>query len=562
MFVYRNKPDKHPITLAAMMTSVTKEREDYEYLASSLYRKGIRSLTYGTDGEFALEQRFENVFPITSSSDLATEATNNIHLRCFTHVEADIKAKLQQLKVDSKEQRTICSQILGGEKDGRRIKGLVDCQDDESFDAALALSRLRWSAEFTKWMFSAKGLIRPLTETLKMCVMKPLRVAAGLGNPPNKWHNQGTEALHHVMREEAHGQSIDQATIHENVNHRVVQQQNSEFIKAVYGMGEYRLAPGYENLSIDSLRWSQMTPEQRSAYIKKVLGQGLLDDKDPDDIALKKLSISLEESGLPKQLASQVVADIWRKAEIILARFKVIPLDNGNFCVTESDKAFTVENKKGNFKCKDCACSAATGGICQHSIAVKQHIQTYAQQNHLESRIAFKNIPRGVGAKCRQKKPRRGNNNVEQEPLLEELDPNSVHDPDLDFAKPCRFTEFYHNDVPFNIVFVNDFPNAKSCEQCKVNFSRTLPIAPWDTCVMHKERYLYPVKDPQNATKVLRCTPTREKTAARFYCPKKEWLLPRHPYFWTGRLKMKTDMKDRLRDSHKMELLKGLRYKV
>ena len=92
---------------------------------------------------------------------------------CFTQVEDDIMAKLQQLKVDSKEQRTICSQILGREKDGRCIKGLVDCQDNESFNAALALSRLRWPAEFTKWMFSAKGQIRPLTETLKMCMMKP-----------------------------------------------------------------------------------------------------------------------------------------------------------------------------------------------------------------------------------------------------------------------------------------------------------------------------------------------------------------------------------------------------
>ena len=62
-----------------------------------------------------------------------------------------------------------------------------------------------------------------------------------------------------------------------------------------------------------------MTPEQRSAYMKKVLRQGLLDDKNPDDITLKKLSISLDESGLPKQLAFQVIADIWRKAEIILA---------------------------------------------------------------------------------------------------------------------------------------------------------------------------------------------------------------------------------------------------
>lgn len=63
--------------------------------------------------------------------------------------------------------------------------------------------------------------------------MKPFRVAAGLVNPTNKWHNQGrTEALHHVMEEEIQ-ESIDQATIHGKINHRVVQQQNSEFLKAV-----------------------------------------------------------------------------------------------------------------------------------------------------------------------------------------------------------------------------------------------------------------------------------------------------------------------------------------
>ena len=151
---------------------------------------------------------------------------------------------------------------------------------------------------------------------------------------------------------------------------------------------------------------------------------------------------------------------------------------------------------------------------------LKQHIQNYAQQNDLESRPTFQNIPRGAGAKCCQKKPCRGNNNVEQEPLVDKFDPSSVHDPDMDCAKPCRFTEFYHNDEPFNLVFVNDFLNVKSCEQCKANFSRTLSIAPWDICVMHKERYLYPVKDP-DSTKVLRYTPTRKKTAARFYCPKK-----------------------------------------
>ena len=83
------------------------------------------------------------------------------------------------------------------------------------------------------------------------------------------------------------------------------------------------------------------------------------------------------------------------------------------------------------------------GTILQTKGNLKQHIQNYAQQNDLESRIAFKNIPRGAGAKCHQQKPCRGNNNVEQEPLLEELDRNSVHDPNLDFAKPCKTMSLY-----------------------------------------------------------------------------------------------------------------------
>ena len=90
-----------------------------------------------------------------------------------------------------------------------------------------------------------------------------------------------------------------------------------------------------------------MTHAQRSAYVKKVLGGGILDDKCDNEAVLKKLSLSITESGLAKQLAAQVLADIWKKAEVILSQFKVIPL-NDNFCVTESDKAFTVESKKGN----------------------------------------------------------------------------------------------------------------------------------------------------------------------------------------------------------------------
>ena len=62
MFVYKSKEGRHPTTLAAVMTSVTKEERDYEYLARCLKAEGIDTLAYGTDGEFALEHGFESVF--------------------------------------------------------------------------------------------------------------------------------------------------------------------------------------------------------------------------------------------------------------------------------------------------------------------------------------------------------------------------------------------------------------------------------------------------------------------------------------------------------------------
>ena len=278
MFVYRNKPDRHPTVLAAMMTSITKDTEDYEYLAAFLSRKGVKSLTYGTDGELALEQGFENVYPINASSNVAG-TTGNIHLRCFTHVETDIKAKLAKTNVSSCEQKKVCSQILGTEKDGIRIRGLVDCENNEAFDSMLLRLRPAWPAGFSQWLDTQRGRLRPLSATLKHCMMKPVRVSAGLGNPPNKWHNQRTEAMHNVLKEEAHGEIIDQARIHEIVNERIVQQQKSEFVKALRGIGEYRLALDYSNLAIDPVRWAQMTPQQRSAYVKKAIGFSLKDEK-------------------------------------------------------------------------------------------------------------------------------------------------------------------------------------------------------------------------------------------------------------------------------------------
>ena len=91
MFAYKSNKNKHATTLAAVMTSVSKEKRDYEYLAQSLKSEGIALLVYRTDGECALESGCECVYPIVNTTE------RKIHLRCFDHAKGGILTSSKQI---------------------------------------------------------------------------------------------------------------------------------------------------------------------------------------------------------------------------------------------------------------------------------------------------------------------------------------------------------------------------------------------------------------------------------------------------------------------------------
>ena len=159
-----------------------------------------------------METGFEKVFPIhgTSSSDA------NIHLRCFDHFETNILKKLTELKVPSPRQTEIARELLGSKHDGRRIVNLVDWTSDEQFAKELKVTERQWPEEFTKWLHSSEGHLRPSSESMKKCMLRPVCVPAGLGNPPNKWQNQRTKAYNNFIKEEIFRQKTDQMAMHGN----------------------------------------------------------------------------------------------------------------------------------------------------------------------------------------------------------------------------------------------------------------------------------------------------------------------------------------------------------
>lgn len=80
------------------------------------------SLAYGMGGECAIESAFEEVFPIEDTSKA------NLHLCCFYFVKDDIARKLTSLSAGKAEKKKVIDEILGRESNGRRFKGLVDCE--------------------------------------------------------------------------------------------------------------------------------------------------------------------------------------------------------------------------------------------------------------------------------------------------------------------------------------------------------------------------------------------------------------------------------------------------
>ena len=196
------------------------------------------------------------------------------------------------MKAPPSKQKEIIRELLGAEHNGKRVMGLVDSPTEEDLEKELKVAERQWPKKFVEWLHSSEGRLRPLSESMKKCMLRPVRVAAGLGNPPNKWQNQTTEACNNVIKEEISRQKTDQVTIHELIENRVVQPHLDELVKAIYQMGENRLSESYSHLQVDPLQWSQMTPQQRDARITKVLGC-TLPSKRTDEAITRKLSIGL-----------------------------------------------------------------------------------------------------------------------------------------------------------------------------------------------------------------------------------------------------------------------------
>ena len=75
----------------------------------------------------------------------------------------------------------ITKEIFGCESKGKRIAGLIDAENEKEFDILWEEAKQKWPRRFVGWLNGTKGRMRTFPNMIKKSMLKPVRVAAGLG---------------------------------------------------------------------------------------------------------------------------------------------------------------------------------------------------------------------------------------------------------------------------------------------------------------------------------------------------------------------------------------------
>ena len=225
---------------------------------------------------------------------------------------------------------------------------MVDSENEIEFEARYQQFKM-WPDEFVLWIETSKGRKRPLIESMKKCMIKSVRSAAGLGDPPNKWVNTRVEALNAIIKESIDNNAVDLIMFLERIQTEIFKFQMDEIIKAIHSQGEYRLCQRLLHKSVNAFDWSRMTSEQRSDKIRKIL-KCMIPDISMEFDKVQKLSFPFNECPLLSQIPSSSFRNIYTFAEYVSNSCQLAQFMSGLTVIFDGEKTINVQKSFGKDK--------------------------------------------------------------------------------------------------------------------------------------------------------------------------------------------------------------------
>ena len=251
----------HPVMMGPLFIHQCKKFNTYHFFASSLVglRPALSNLrAFGTDGEQALSNAFQTVF------------TDAKHLRCFLHFKSNLDDRLKMLHIPKSVRIEFLRDVFGNPTDFE--EGLVDAEDEDCYEASLCSLKKIWSdreREFNDPPSFYEWFVKNCKDTVRSSMLKPVRVAACLGNPPQPFYTNDVESHNNVIKQHTKYAANELPQFVEKMK-TLIATQKEEIERAVVGMGEYRLSHQFSHLATDTRKYFQMSEKQREKALKQL----------------------------------------------------------------------------------------------------------------------------------------------------------------------------------------------------------------------------------------------------------------------------------------------------
>ena len=194
LLLLNRRSGKHPEMVGPIMVHQRKEKSTYKILADDMVARKpkLRNLlALGTDGEVALSDAFLDV------------CQGAKHLICFNHFQNNITDHLKSVGIDESNRRLICADIFGQQVGTTFEEGIVDSDDVEEFDARLHSIRSTWEKRIgNKGIAFHDWFVKYKSNLMKEHLLKPVRIDAGLGNPPTRYVSNRVECVNSLLKRE------------------------------------------------------------------------------------------------------------------------------------------------------------------------------------------------------------------------------------------------------------------------------------------------------------------------------------------------------------------------
>jgi hypothetical protein len=421
------KTKKPPVFLGPMLIHQRKTAQSYHFLASSmvgLYPELAAVQAIGTDGEKPLGDAFKLQF---------RSAT---HLLCFIHVKDCMMRKLRDIGICGASMKPFLDEIFGQQQGTHLFTGLVDSESPSDFDERLKSLENQWNVRECERRSSTKPLFydwftKYHSTNFKEHMLKPLRVKAGLGDPPTIYTNNANESANARIKAKVDYKKSDLKVFCNEMKDLAEGQYRNVERAFTLDAGPYEVAPDYLAHKENASKWVKRSAQYKQRVINCIYKLPLVYHVPNDSSStslpggseegecISQQTVPLSVTWKDAELSGELFEGMWTKASELVAATNSITqapgLESSRMVSSSSNPrkphlVTVYKNGKVTCDCQNCN----TKHICAHTLATAESVGVledflgwYKRENkdvNLWELSRSSGVPKNPGSKPRGRK--------------------------------------------------------------------------------------------------------------------------------------------------------------